>query len=256
MSHKPFLLYKNVFDSTTTATDTEADGDYDSAYVSDSRPYTRWLAASSGTKYLTVDAGTATMADTLSILGHNLSGATVSVESSTTGAWGGEEVERLAGFVPANDYIIIKKTTEATARYWRVKIVASSAPFVAVLMLGARLDFPLFPDAPFVPEVQTINAEANISKTGHLLGVDVNYTPLKLDVSFTWPEMTFIEGIFDDFWTSHGRLVKPFIWVPNIEEWPDRAYLVRFPQNFKYSYQLNDTTNAEALKLSFEGVVE
>lgn len=256
---KPFILYDNIIDSTVTATDTESDGDYDEAYLADLRPYTQWKAASVGTKYLTMDAGAAVTVSTFSMLAHNLgtAGATVSIESSTTGAWGGEEVLRLSGFVPSTDLIIIKKTTEATARYWRAKIISASVvPIVSVFMLGESLDFPVYPDSPFTIDEQTINAESNVSKAGHLLGVDVFYVPVKNNVSFSWPEMSFVEGDYKTFWETHGRLMKPFVWVPNIDEWPDKAYFCRFPKGFTHSYQQKDTTNAESLSLTLEGVAE
>lgn len=254
---KPFILYHNIFDATTTATDTDAGGDYDPAYVSDSRPYTWWQAASVGTKYLYIDAGAATAVNALSIFGHNLTGATVSVESSTSGAWGGEEVEQLAGFNPTDDKIIVKTMTGATIRYWRIKIISAAiVPKIAVAMLGERLDFPLYPDSPFTLKQEKINTATNVSRLGHLLGADIKYTPVKVSAQFTWVPMTFINGDYETFWNTHGRKMKPFIWVPNITEWPASAFFVRFVKGFSHGAQLKDTTNAEQLKVKFEGISE
>lgn len=256
---EPFILYDNIFDATVTATDTEATGDYAAAYIQDLRPYTTWKAASSGTKYLTIDAGAAVAADSLAIFSHNLStaSATVSLESSTTGAWAGEEVEQVAGFAPTTDLVIMKTFTQATIRYWRVKIVTASVVVeIGVCMLGDRMDFPVYPDSPFTPKSEAINATAEISKGGHLLGVTSRFSPIDISVSFTFPPMSFIDGDLKTFWEDHGRQVKPFFWVPNFTEWATRINFVRFPANFSLAVSQSDTTNADSLSLQFEGVAE
>ena len=253
----PFILYDNVFDLTTTATDTDANGDYNAAYVSDLLPYTLWLAASTGTKYISVDATASETADTLAIVGHNLgtAGATVSLESSATGAWAGEETERVAGFVPSDDENIIKQFTSGSDRWLRLKIISAAiAPQVGVLMVGERLDFPAYPDSPFEYRTEKINTVNNISRAGHLLGVDNKYTPLTMSASFTWVSYTFMDGDYKTFWDAHGKLQKPFVWVPNITEWPTSSFFVRFPNNFKNSIKLKDTSNMEKLSLKFEGI--
>jgi hypothetical protein len=256
---EPFILYNNIFDNTVTATDTESSGDYAAAYIQDLRSFTYWKAASVGTKYLTIDAGAATAADTLAIYSHNLgtASATVSLESSTTGAWGGEEVEQVAGFVPTSDVVQLKTFTEATIRYWRVKIVtAGVAAEVGVCVLGSRMDFPVYPDSPFTPLSESINATAEISKGGHLLGVTSRFSPIDISVSFTWPPMSFIDGDFNTFWENHGRQLKPFFWVPNLTQWATKIYFVRFPESFSLEAPQSDTTNADTLELQFEGTAE
>ncbi len=84
---KPFILYNNIYTlGTPTATDTAAG--YDVSNIKDYRAFTLWRAASAGTKYLTINAGSAQNFDTLGILGHNFAtaSATVSVEHSTNGS--------------------------------------------------------------------------------------------------------------------------------------------------------------------------
>ena len=255
----PLILYDNVFGSGLTATDTEATGDYSIDYIHDLRPYTFWKAASSGTKYITMDAGAAVAVDALAIFSHNLgtASATVSLESSTTGAWAGEEVEQIAGFVPTTDLVIFKTFTQATVRHWRIKIVTGAiAAEVGVAMIGEALDFPVYPDSPFIPKVESVNVTAEISKGGHLLGVTSRYTPLSFDVNLTYPQMSWVDGDFKTFWENHGRQVKPFFWAPNLTEWADRVYFVRFPANFSLAVPQSDTTNADSLRLKFEGIAE
>ena len=117
----PIILYDNrLTDGTPAATDTAAG--YDILNILDLRTYTQWKAASSGTKYITIDCGSAKSADCLAVIGHNLytAGATVSVESSSDNAtW----TQRLAGFTPTSDKAFMKLFVSASARYWRIKII-------------------------------------------------------------------------------------------------------------------------------------
>jgi hypothetical protein len=257
----PFILYDNVFASGVTATDTEgATGDYSVDYIYDLRPFTFWQADTFGTKYITMDAGSAVAVDTLAIYKHNLNTATatVSLESSTTGAWGGEEVEQIAGFIPSDDKAIVKIFTQATVRYWRIKIVtASVAPNMAVAMIGESLDFPVYPDSPFTRTNEQMNATAEIAKEGgHPLGVTQYYSPVSFPVSLTYPQTSWVDGDFKTFWDSHGKKGKPFFWVPNITEWATDIFFVWFPPGFSLNPSQSDTTNYDSLALEFTGTSE
>ncbi|MFA5354963.1 MAG: hypothetical protein WC291_12095, partial [Thermodesulfovibrionales bacterium] len=146
----PTILSDNRFlDGIPTPTNTAAG--YDVLNIRDYRTYTAWRAASAGTRYITVDCGTAKSADCLGIISHNLATAacTVSVQSSPDNStW----TTRLTGFVPSTDKAVFKTFTSYSARYWRIKLVtASVAPQLAVVMLGVRLTFPYPADAPMVP---------------------------------------------------------------------------------------------------------
>jgi hypothetical protein len=254
---EPAILYDNIIASGVTATDTATGYSVDNLH--DLRSYTSWKANSAGTKYITMDAGAAVPVDALAIYTHNLGtiSATVSLESSTTGVWGGEEVEQVAGFSPSTDLVIYKSFTQATVRYWRIKIVTVSYEAQAgIIMLGEALDFPVYPDSPFTPSSEAINATSEQSKGGHTLGVTSYFSPISTNVSFTYPAMSFIDGDFDTFWTNHGRLLKPFFWVPNLSQWPSKVYFVKFPASFSLAVPQSDTTNADSLNLSFEGISE
>lgn len=231
----PIILYDNLFDDgTPTATDT-ATG-YAVANINDLRPYTYWVAASSGTKYLAVDAGSAVSADALGISGHNFgtAAATVSLESSTTGAWGGEEVERVAGFAPSDDKTLIKAFTSASVRYWRLKIVtASVAAQVGVLSVGARLTFPAGPLAPTAPYSESIEARTEVSKTGNQLGTAIAYHPLAVKVSFRGLAYSWLWGDFKTFWDGHGKLLKPFFWSIDLTNFPAQYLRLSSKQSFE-----------------------
>ena len=92
----PKILHDNIFALGVSATDTDSDSQYSVDNIYDLRTYTYWLGASAGVKYFTMDAGAAVDVDSLRIISHNLgtAEASVAIESSTTGAWAGEEVNR------------------------------------------------------------------------------------------------------------------------------------------------------------------
>jgi len=170
----PVILYDNRFaDGALSATDTESG--YDVNNIKDLRAHTFWKAAAPGTKYITVNCGTPLPADALAIVGHNLSScaAIISVEASEDGiTWR----EWLIEFTVSNDKAFLKIFTsdwalspwgefawgELSAEYWRIKIVTTSqAPFIAVALLGMRMEFPFRPAAPddpadIVPEIDRV----------------------------------------------------------------------------------------------------
>ncbi len=252
----PVILYDNrLNDGTPTATDTAADTDV--LNLRDLRTYTWWQAASSGTKYLTIDCGSAKRADALGIIGHNLgtAAATVSVESSATGAWAGEEVERLAGFAPSDDRAILKLFTSASARYWRIKIVtAAVAPKLAVCLLGERLTFPYPPEVPFVPFTEDVEEESSRSKAGHLLGTVIRYKPIRIAPRFAVLTRDWVFGEFQTFWDDHASERKPFFWAWDLDNMPALIFLVRHAGRF--APPLSRLAYVDSLALDLEGVKE
>jgi hypothetical protein len=254
---KPIIAYKNIFASGVTATDTAATYSVDNIY--DWRPYTSWKADSFGTKYITMDAGAAVDVDTLCFQTHNLgtASATVSLESSTTGAWGGEEVEQIAGFQPANDNAIAKVFTQATVRYWRVKIITGAiAAQIGCVVLGAQMIFPTYPGKPFTADSQGVNVTANNPRGGHIFRVKSYYTPLDISVSFTWPTMYFVDNIYAEFWHTHGKKLIPFFWIENITDYPNKIYFVRLTDGASNGTAQNDPVYGESHTMSMIGIAE
>lgn len=258
---KPALLFQSVFKdgSSLTATDTDADAQYDVANIIDYRQGTFWKAASLGTKTIEVDMGAVAPVDSLFIISHNLgadsANATVSVESSTTGAWGGEEVERLAGFIPADDTAIFKTFTQATVRYWRLKIVtAAIAPFLAVALLGERLEFERWIRGSFKPKPQTAKGETNTNADGLFINSVVASFMLKYNLNFTnltpaWVTANLIPAI-----EAHLKWGLPFAWLWDIDNHPTDIYYVRVPIGTEIADQFN--RSRESFNLRMTGVTE
>ena len=240
----PFLLYACI--DTTPAATSEAAG-FAVSNIVDWRTYTRWKATGTGTQYLTFDAGTAVAVDAMGIAGHNLSGASVSVEWSTDNSnW----TQVLAPFT-ATSAVILKSWVSSSKRYWRIKIASASvAPECGVVAIGARIDFPIYPDAPLDFLSESPQRAESVSKGGHLLGVVTRYRPYTFSMNFSYVLFSWITATFDVFWTAHGSLHKPFFVMCN-----DDPRFCRFPEGFSYNKQLSDSTYLSVLSLQFEGVL-
>lgn len=253
MNAKPVILYDNrLLDGTPTATDTDADSTYSVLNLSDLRPYTWWKAAAAGTKHITVDCGSPKTADTLGIVGHNLltAGATVSVESSSTGAWVGEEIERLAGFVPVSDKAILKLFTSATAQFWRIKIItATVVPQIAVLLLGDKLAFERFIKSGFDPQAEEIVGESATGKSGHPLGAVVRF--VRRPIIPSWAKLTtsWVANTFRPAWDDHLSQLKPFFFAWDPGEHVDEVYFVRIEDGFQLTIPYDPVRRSLDLKM-------
>jgi len=251
---KPFLLYDNRFlDGIPTATGTALDTD--PLHLRDLRTYTFWQAAAGGTNYVAVDCGQAAKADCLAIVGHNLGSASaqVSLEVSSDGAsWS----TRIAAFVPADDRVLVRNCVEANLRHYRLKIVtAAIAPRIAILLLGARLEFPNYFDQQMTPFEEKIIADLADSKTGALLGVQTRYFPFDASFKTTRVSSEWYMGDYRTFWTNHGRLLKPFVFAPSLDTLPEFIAFCRMHESatFKPNYK-SSTSKIETFEFKIEGV--
>jgi hypothetical protein len=251
----PIILYDNrLTDGTPAATDT-ATG-YDVLNIVDNRPYTFWKAASLGTKYITVDCGSAKSADCLAIIGHNLytAGATVSVESSPDNAvW----TERLAGFTPTSDKAALKTFVSASARYWRIKIItAAIAAQIAVAVLGAKVQFEYPPETPYHPYSETPAADVERNKNGHILGVSTYNPVLVLQARFGLISRTWLDAYFIPFWQNHARLFKPFFFAWDLDTYPADVFFVSINDDMAFETPFSFLAYVDVISLTMRGVRE
>jgi hypothetical protein len=252
MDH-PFILYKNIFETATLTATSEAES-VDNVF--DWRTYLRWQATSTADQYLTADYGSATAVDAVGIAGHNLGtvGAEIALQSSTTGAWAGEEIIQ-ASASPSDDSPILLGFTSASVRYWRLKLSSlGAAPEIGVACVGARLDFPEYPDAPLDYMRESPMVTEAISKGGHLLGAVTMFRKYAFSITFTYVARSFVGGLFTTFWEDHGVKHKPFFVSINQDEFTDGRFC-RFPGSFEFTQSLPDTGSVETLALQFEGVL-
>jgi len=250
---KPTILAESrLLDGTPEATDT-ASG-YDVLNIRDYRPYTFWVAASSGTKYITVDCGAAAAADALAVIGHNLytADATVSVESSGNGS---DWTERLTGFTPSSDEAFLKAFTSVSARYWRIKIVtAATAAEIAVAMIGSRLTFERYPRNNFDPAPEKVAAETARSKTGQLLGAVLKYVSLDVTVSFQRLTPSWVSDTFKPVWDDYLSQLLPFFWAWDITNHADEVYFAAIDAGFALKTPYD--ANRRSMTLRFTGIKE
>lgn len=253
LNAKPVILFDNRFvDAAPTAT-TTAPG-YDVLNIRDWRTYTFWQAMYDGVDYLTVDCGSAKSADALGIIGHNLGSAvaTVSVESSDTGAWAGEQVERLSHFTPWSDACLLKLFAPASARYWRIKLFTflSIAPKIAVVCLGSRLTMEKYIQGSFAPDPEKIEGESNRSRGGgHLLGSVMRYHARNIKAQFQHITPAWYAGTFKPAWDAHISRLKPFFWAWDLTNHPDHVYLAKVPDSFELSAPYDPWRRSLSLEL-------
>jgi hypothetical protein len=251
----PIILADNRFlDGTPTATDTAAG--YNVLYIRDYKTFTAWKAANAGTKYLTIDCGSAKNANCLAFVGHNFftASASVSVESSDNGS---DWTERLAPFTLTDDKAALRTFAQVSARYWRVKIVtASVAAKVSVLCLGVRIDFPYPPDTPFTPASEGIEVETSKSRTGQLLGVDVRFKPYTIQATWSNLTRTWVESYFIPFWSNHASNLTPFFWAWDLSQYANDVRFVRVPEGFTQSPRMSILSVYDSVSLEMEGTKE
>lgn len=252
LNAKPKHLRDNRFlDGTPTATDTDSGSEFDVLNIKDWRYETLWKAASSGTKYLTIDSGSAQAVDSFFVANHNFftATATISVESSTTGVWGGEEVEQLAGFTPPDDKAFMKTFTQVTIRYWRIKIVTGAiAPYCGVVLLGAMFTYEKYPMAGFDPNIEKVMSETNKSLAGYPLGTIINYYERPIDVKFRLLSPSWVTNTFAAEWT-HMRQGLPVAFAWDITNHSTEVYYGAIPVKFTLKMPYDPTYRTLNLKL-------
>jgi len=241
-----------------TPTATSEDSSYPVENAFDLRPYKYFKPTAAGTVRLRVDAGSAVSVDSLALMGHNLktASASVSVEGSATGAWGGEEVTVLTSFNPSSDKALYKKITSASYRYWQVTITTASViPFIAVLVLGVRLTFERFIKGEFNPRPEGMRSMSNFNETGgQLLGRVNKARGLKFTLSFQYLTSSWVDNTFLPAWDNYISTGNPLflIWDPGNH--PDEVYFVWIPD--RYELAVPYIASRRNLSLAFEGVVE
>lgn len=284
---KPFLLHKNVFEyGTITATDT-ASG-YDVNNIIDGRAYTKWKAASAGTKYLTVsgvldyhdydpvylttDTGEELETDTglsleigpgivnaLGITGHNLGTARAGISVESSDDAGATWEEELPVFYPSSDKTILVLITSYRRAYHRVKIVSPTiAPEIGVLCLGARLDFPMgLKRAPFLYTL-SVEAESPKTKSGNKTSVTVRYRPVTLEHEYTIKAGNYdwLVGSFRTFWDDHGSLLKPFFYAPDLVNLPTLVYFAWLPVDAAHAHKAIYVGLSDTFTMKMESLLE
>ena len=256
---KPLILYDNrLNDGTPVATTT--DTGYDVLNLKDLRSYTFWQAANTTTPcYITVDCGSAKSADCLGIFKHNFNtiGASISVECSSDN-FASDTTVALAAFAPATDKAILKTFTTVSKRYWRLKIngTLSAKPYMAILMLGSKLELSHEPDTPFQLIDEGVESETSKSNAGHILGSVIFYHPIEIICKISWLARTWVTDTFKPFWDNHGSLMKPFFFAWDLTNYSTYIYWAKFQNNARFKIPLSISPYVDSLELNMEAARE
>jgi hypothetical protein len=266
----PMILSDNLFDDagTLSASDTDTDSAYSVDNIKDLRPYTWWKAANAttGAKWIKIALTAAATADSLGIIGHNLSTAGVfsfKIEHSPDNStWttvfsldeGDDELHSDKAF-------FVTFTAPAVKGYWRILIEDdtgagyTAVPQIAVIMLGTRIDMPTTPDTPFDPGKEKASASV-ISNGGNLLGSVYRFTTTRITAVFAQLTRTFVWNTLYPWWTSHAKLGKPFFFVWDYANYATDVRWVKLVDGAQFERPLSRGTYVDSFTLDMEGMLE
>lgn len=251
----PCLLYDNrLLDGTPTATNT--DTGYDVLNLRDFRLFNSWQEASVGTRYVTVNCGSAKAADSMAIIGHNLytANATITPQYSTDN-FVADVHDAVAAFVPTSDKAILVTWASQTKQYWRLRIVTAAVKArMAILCIGARLDFPRYLEGDYDPLPEKINADDTRSPAGYLLQVARKNISWEMKWEFRNLTDAWVTGTFNPAWDNHLSKCLPAFISWERTNHASEVYLGSVPPAFTIKRPF--TPFRRSLSLTFEGVKE
>lgn len=250
---KPKFLYNNLLTAATLSASGTYTG-YTVQNILDEKPFTYWMAAAAGSNWIKGQFGSAQLVNCIGIVGHNLHtvGATVYVEYSSDGTnW-----STAASNVPADDLaFMISFAFETTYAYWRLRIENTSGiPMIAVLFMGAEIEFEWPADTPHAILDEGINAIEELSKGGNMLGASVNFNDHALDRSFSNFTRTWFDIYFLPFWNVCGKLKKNFFYADDITNAPAQIYFCRFKNDFRLQPNVVMSTYINTMTISVVAV--
>lgn len=164
------ILYKNLLESATSVTPTDVNTSFPAYRLYDRDIGKLFKGNTAANPFnIVIDQVSAPLAaDHLVIpVGHNLNGLTVKLQYSTTGAWGGEEVDALSWTPTAA--LIDKSFTAQTKGYWRLRILApGAAPELAEMFLGSLYTFETNPLYSGLNELTKRNITRDETQSGRV----------------------------------------------------------------------------------------
>lgn len=198
-------------------------------------PWRQYQASNATSIGFYVDLGSAASANTLALLGSNISGKSLTVYRSDNGGdWTG-----LYTLTPTDDQALWVAFLGDSARYWRVTIATGgdTDPVIirsAALGTALVLESGLRPGAELPPTLAEWEAETQNSVQGVLLGRSVRHQPWQADIALpaiaeAWA-LDNLPALLEHLETL------PAFWCPDATTWPwaALAYL-REPASLTYS---------------------
>lgn len=208
----PTVLFQNVFASGTLTASSEATG-YPKENVLDESTVKYWSPTSLPAT-LSVDYGSSVAADALGIVAHDLdtAGCSIKVQKSVDGI---TYTDVTSSVTPTDNTTLLLLFTSTSSRYWRLSITgASTMPFIGVVFLGARFNFPAGVKAPYTPVWLSQQYELLTSTTlgGQFLGNRVLRQGGLTAINLVSLERDFAEDDLLPF-RDYYNLGKAFVWA-------------------------------------------
>jgi len=196
---KPKFLYDSRFNDATPVASSTAAGDFNVLNLRDWRPFTWWKPASIPAT-VTVDSGTAKARDYFLIYAE---AGTYEARGSTDNFSASNVL--LATIVLTATGLALAVFNSASYRYTRLTIPSGAAPVVAIAVIGAALEAPVWFENSFNPIDREPHGHTNRNEDGHALGTVVFFESGEHDidlknVSWSWARDTFLPA-----WKSHLR---------------------------------------------------
>lgn len=226
----PRILYDNrLADATVVASSTAAE--YAAANLADWRPYT-WFKPAAMPATLTVDCGVAKAADNAVVYGHDLftRGATLEVRGSTDNFVASDVL--VASKTPTDNNPFVLLFNSASYRYWRVRLTGATAPSLAIVAVGARLDMPVYLPPGFDPLGRQVRGLRNRNENGQPLGQSVNFEEWKESLTFKRVAWSWVRSTWVPVWRTALRS-RPFVFAWDTDSYPDDLKLVTAGDNYK-----------------------
>ena len=224
------IAYYNFLQVAALTVTSEATG-YPKANLQDLRDYTYWKASGTSNQTIEIDL-TGTGYETVNVgyigfAGHNLKTADALIQLDRWDGSGWEAV--LPNFAAPHDYAFFIQFTAEAGTKWRVILSSlAAAPQIGICAIGQVCDFDYLPDAPFNLGGERVIATQEISNSGNLLGVVIDYAEVEL--SSTWSPVTTTElAAVESFWDNHARYGRPFFYAPDGDTDGNHVYWAHIP---------------------------
>jgi hypothetical protein len=242
---KPKFLYDSRFDDATPVASSTAAGDFNVLNLRDWRAYTWWKPASIPAT-VTVDSGSAKARDFLLVYGE---AGTYEARGSTDNFSASNVL--LATAVLSAPGLKLVPFASASHRYTRLTIPSGTAPAVAIAVIGAALEAPVFLEGEFSPIDREVVGQSNANENGHPLGSIVYFEEwseriLLPNVSWSWARDTFVPA-----WKAHLR-GTPFGFVWEADLFPEDVRIVRGGKRLRAPHRAGSLADVE---LEVMGVV-
>jgi len=224
---KPIFLWDNLMArSGYSLTATSSETGHPVSNLAEWREYLTWRAGSGASQDIKVDCGSGNPqpATAMVIYGHNF----YSAGKTKATLYGSNDnlnwTKIVEQSISSND-VIAKFFNQASWRYYKLNIDSSMyAAEIALLFIGAYLEFPVWPGAGFDPNQKETVTESAKSEQGYLLGTITKFQRRKIALDFKYLTDSFIRNTFWTFWNAH--IPKPFLFAWDKDNHPLETYLV------------------------------